>query len=335
MPGPDAITAERPASPPLPHSMAAPPAGAPFTAPVPPGGYAWWYIDATSDDGRHAITVIAFIGSVFSPYYAWRGWRDPEDHCTVNVALYGPAPRWAMTERGRNAVRRSAAALMIGGSALRWDNGSLVVTLNETGAPLPRRIAGTLRLTPGVLPAQRFALEPTGKHFWQPIAPRARIEVALRRPAQTWQGAAYFDHNEGSEPVTRGFSSWNWSRAMAPGRTSIFYDTQPLHGAARHIALQISDAGEMQAITPAAEHRLRPGLWGVPRVVRSDAPPVIVRALEDSPFYTRTELRTRLHGADAVTIHESLAAERLRNPLVNLMLPFRMPRFPGRLAAET
>ncbi len=42
-----------------------------FDQPVPPHGYAWWYVDALSDDGRHGITLIAFIGSVFSPYYAW------------------------------------------------------------------------------------------------------------------------------------------------------------------------------------------------------------------------------------------------------------------------
>ncbi len=34
-------------------------------------GYAWWYIDAVSDCGSHALTIIAFVGSVFSPYYAW------------------------------------------------------------------------------------------------------------------------------------------------------------------------------------------------------------------------------------------------------------------------
>ena len=34
-------------------------------------GYVWWYVDALSDDGRQGLTIIAFIGSVFSPYYAW------------------------------------------------------------------------------------------------------------------------------------------------------------------------------------------------------------------------------------------------------------------------
>ncbi len=36
-----------------------------------PAATRWWYVDALSDDGRHGLTLIAFIGSVFSPYYAW------------------------------------------------------------------------------------------------------------------------------------------------------------------------------------------------------------------------------------------------------------------------
>ncbi len=78
---------------------------------VPHGGYAWWYLDALSDDGAHGLTIIAFIGSVFSPYYAWarrHGPADPANHCALNVALYGPrGKRWCMTERGAG---RSAAA---------------------------------------------------------------------------------------------------------------------------------------------------------------------------------------------------------------------------------
>ena len=38
-----------------------------FDAPVQPGGYAWWYVDALSDDGCHGLTIIAFVGSVFRP----------------------------------------------------------------------------------------------------------------------------------------------------------------------------------------------------------------------------------------------------------------------------
>lgn len=42
-----------------------------FNQPVPERGYCWWYVDALSDDGKHGITIIAFIGTVFSPWYAW------------------------------------------------------------------------------------------------------------------------------------------------------------------------------------------------------------------------------------------------------------------------
>ena len=75
-------------------------------------GYLWWYFDALSDDGRLGFTVIAFVGSVFSPYYAAArraGRGDPDHHCAINVALYGEGPhRWAHTERGRDALHRSA-----------------------------------------------------------------------------------------------------------------------------------------------------------------------------------------------------------------------------------
>ncbi|MFN5903357.1 MAG: aminoacyl-tRNA hydrolase [Novosphingobium sp.] len=54
------------------------------------------------------MSIIAFVGSVFSPYYAWahgRGNGDPDDHCSLNVCLYGPgARRWTMTERGRSVA---------------------------------------------------------------------------------------------------------------------------------------------------------------------------------------------------------------------------------------
>ena len=38
-----------------------------FNEPVARNGYSWWYVDGLSDDGSQGITLIAFIGSVFSP----------------------------------------------------------------------------------------------------------------------------------------------------------------------------------------------------------------------------------------------------------------------------
>ena len=37
-----------------------------FDLNIPSNGYGWWYMDGLSDDGAKAVSVIAFIGSVFS-----------------------------------------------------------------------------------------------------------------------------------------------------------------------------------------------------------------------------------------------------------------------------
>ena len=112
-----------------------------FAEPVADNGYRWWYLDALSDDGRSGITIIAFIGSVFSPYYAWRRERGPTpaiEHCALNIALYQPGnSRWAMTERGRRHVQRSVNTLRIGPSKLHWENGALMINFDERCAPLP------------------------------------------------------------------------------------------------------------------------------------------------------------------------------------------------------
>src|SRR6056297_1090452 len=70
-----------------------------FAEPVVDDGYLWWYVDAISDDGKQAITMIIFVGSVFSPYYAKarrKALTPAENHCAFNTILYGPAgkKRW-------------------------------------------------------------------------------------------------------------------------------------------------------------------------------------------------------------------------------------------------
>ena len=87
-----------------------------FDLTVPPDGYAWWYVDGISDDGAHAVSVIGFIGSVFSPWYGWSGRRNPADHCCINVALYGRGGRWTMTDRGESALRQSPDTFEVGPS---------------------------------------------------------------------------------------------------------------------------------------------------------------------------------------------------------------------------
>ena len=183
--------------------------GPDFSKIVPPNGYAWWYVDALSDDGQNGITIIAFIGSVFSPYYAFarrNGPADPLNHCAINVAVYTKGSnRWAMTERPRGAVSRTSNLFTVGPSNLSWDGKSLVIRIDEITVPIPRRLRGTIRVVPTAITQQAFTLNESGNHRWWPIAPCARVQVALDQPHLRWQGDGYFDMNRGDAPLESGF----------------------------------------------------------------------------------------------------------------------------------
>jgi carotenoid 1,2-hydratase len=311
-----------------------------FDIAVAPGGYAWWYLDALSDDGHHGLTVIAFIGSVFSPYYAWArgrsagGFAEALNHCVFNVALYGTGrsghgKRWAMTERGARHVERSASHLRIGPSAVEWDGDTLTLHIDEVTAPWPARIRGTLRLHPAALMGQVHALDGAGAHRWQPIAPCARVEVDLAQPAWRWSGPGYFDSNHGERALERDFVRWDWSRAtLADGRTLALYDVTRRQGAPLSLALAFDTDGSVQAFEAPPRASLPPGGWRVDRATRSDAGSVakVEQTLEDAPFYARSVVSASLLGQPVKAVHESLSLERFSAPWVRMLLPFRMPR---------
>ena len=284
------------------------------------------------------MTLIAFVGSVFSPYYrrAWRAGRAvAEDHCAINVALYSPgAGRWTMTERGRARVRRSADRFEVGPSALQWGADGLRIDIDEVATPLPRRVRGTIRLRPQGLSRFVAPLDAAGRHRWGPIAPCARIEVQLDAPALRWSGHAYLDSNEGDEPVSEAFDSWDWMRApLADGSTAVVYDVRERGGAERLIGARFAPDGSSQALAVPPRLPLPDSAWRVRRQVCSEAPgtrggdaPRVLRTLEDTPFYNRNVVSAQL-GAERVTaMHESFDARRFAAPWVQALLPFRMPR---------
>jgi carotenoid 1,2-hydratase len=283
-----------------------------------------------SDDGEHGITLIAFIGSVFSPYYAWRRRRGPADplrHCALNVALYGQTRRWAMTERGAARIARAADTFAIGPSALHWDGDALVMTINERGMPFGQPLRGTVKVWPQAFTGRSFTLDAAGLHRWSPLAPRAHVEVALTQPRLRWTGTGYLDSNDGDVPLERSFARWHWSRAAMPDATAILYDVSPLAGAGTSLALRIDRAGTVSNFAPPAEVSLRPTRWGIRRATRADGGAAEVReTLEDTPFYARSVLNTHLLGHEVTAMHESLSLSRFSKPWVQAMLPFRMPR---------
>jgi carotenoid 1,2-hydratase len=253
---------------------------------------------------------------------------DPDNFCSLNVALYSRhARRWSMTERGRRLCQRDATRFTIGPSQLQWDGQALNVSIDEVCAPIPHRIRGRIRLEPERLLDFSTALDPAGEHRWGPLAPAARIEVALDAPAQSWSGQAYMDSNEGDEPIERAFHSWDWSRSrMADGSTAVLYDMQYADKSEGLLSLRFDTAGGVQPFAAPPRQTLAPTRWRLPRGMRSDAQVRVQEQLEDTPFYQRALLQSGLLGETVTSFHESLSIPRLVSPVVRAMLPWRMPR---------
>jgi carotenoid 1,2-hydratase len=297
---------------------------------VAPNGYRWWYLDALSDDGAHGLTIIGFVGSVFSPYYAWarrRGFADPENYCAINVALYGRGgKRWCMTERGARDVARDEDHFAVGPSAMAWRDGSLEITIAETTVPVPRRVRGVVRLTPSALSDHQERLDAAGLHGWQPVAPFARVTAAFESPALRWSGAGYHDMNWGAEPLEKAFTSWTWSRAAVKDAAYVLYDTQRRDGSRYAFALRFDAQGRASPCPMPKTVALGRSAWHMDLETPSETPATIISPLEDTPFYARSLVAAQIDGAPVTSFHESLSLDRFRNPVVQAMLPFRMPR---------
>ena len=301
-----------------------------FDVSVPNSGYRWWYVDGMNEDGSCGIVVIAFIGSVFSPYYfraRRHGAADPQDHVAINVGLYGPRRNlWAMTERSRRSLERDSDFFRVGPSHLTWRDGRLEIDIHERSAPLGLRISGRVVVEPAFINARDFQLDAGGRHRWRPVAPDARIAVQLDRPQLSWQGDGYIDTNAGERALEDDFVRWNWSRAARRSETQINYAVTQVDGRDRALALAFDESGAVSERDVPAESQLPGTLWKVDRPARSHTPSVLLRTLEDTPFYTRSVLSASADDEQFLMMHESLDLERFRSRWVRTLLPFRMPR---------
>ena len=300
-----------------------------FAQPVPDSGYRWWYVDGFSECGRFGVTVIAFIGSVFSPYYfraRQRGHGSPMNHVSLNVILYGPEKsRWCMTERGAAALTQQSDRLVIGPSDITITEKGLSIAVQERATPWGQRVSGVISVGFERTVQTCFQLDDAQCHWWWPIAPLASIQVAMEQPALSWQGTAYVDSNFGVAPIENGFTSWNWCRGHTPeGHCEIHYDAQLRSGEDKRVSLLIDETGDVQRTDSPALQQLKKGpIWRIARPARLPvSTQASLKTLEDTPFYTRSQLRV----SDRQFMHESLDLTRFCQPWVQWLLPFRMPR---------
>jgi carotenoid 1,2-hydratase len=311
-----------------------------FDTPVPADGYRWWYLDALSDCGQHGLTLIAFVGSVFSPYYAWARQRTPghtpaENYCAINVALYQKnAPRWALTERGSAQLRRTERTFHVGPSSLMWKSDGLHIAIKERCAPFPFKLDGEILVHGNFREDFQYSLDTQVHHHWGPIAPFASVTLDLKHPKVNWSGKAYFDSNAGSVPLEHDFIRWDWSRVVTPeGDTDVWYDIDLREGGATLLGERFYASGAVSSLLKAPEFStdrqpLPTGpIWRVPRTTRLPHETTrIVRTLEDTPFYTRSMIHTQRAGIHSEGVHESLDLDRFSSRWVQMLLPFRMPR---------
>lgn len=236
-----------------------------------------------------------------------------------------------MTERGQGAVAREADSLAIGPSQVRWDGGALEIDIVEGDTrlfvPWQRPVRGRVRVIPEALNRTAFALDPHQNHIWHCLAPCARIEVDMAEPGLSWRGRAYFDHNRGREPLESGFNMWHWSRAHLKEGALVCYEGERVDGSLFASALQFDRNGVPEPVELPSIAQLPRSRWRIPRRTRSDIGVARVRRTwEDTPFYARSELASRFAGQEVVAVQESLDMRRFSSPLVQFMLPYRMPR---------
>jgi carotenoid 1,2-hydratase len=231
-----------------------------------------------------------------------------------------------MTERPRGAVSRTANSFTVGPSSLFWDGKSLTIRLDEITVPIPGRIRGTVRVAPTAITQQAFTLGEKGHHVWWPIAPCARVQVALDHPHLRWQGDGYFDMNRGDTPLEQGFSDWQWARGAMREGAVILYEAQRRDGSRIDLAMTFDPQGRMQTFLAPPMVALKRTGWRVGRSVRSEGAAGVVKTFEDAPFYARSVVSAKLLGEPVTLMHESLSLDRFAMPVVQAMLPFRMPR---------
>lgn len=295
---------------------------------VPPDGYAWWYVDGISRHGNLAVSVIGFIGSVFSPWYGWSGRRNPADHCCINVALYGRGGRWTMTDRGESALRRSEATLEVGPSRMHWDGTALTIHIDEMSVPHLDRLKGTIRVHPAAIAKVELPLHPNGAHVWRPFAPVAEIEVNLDRPGWRWTGHGYLDANFGRRALEADFRTWTWARLPSRDGAVCLYDAARRDGSTLAAAVRFDAEGRATPFEPPPPARLGRSRWALPRVTRADqgTRPEQVKAMLDAPFYCRSAIRTTIQGETSVGVHEALDLDRFAKPWLKPMLALKVPR---------
>lgn len=237
-----------------------------------------------------------------------------------------------MTDRGRAALRQTPDQLTVGPSSMRWQDDKLIIEVDEvSGPPVISRVRGTITVSPRAITSVELALTPDGAHVWRPFAPVSDIDVQLEAPGWQWSGHGYFDANFGTRALEEDFSFWTWGRYPTTRGATCIYDADRRDGTTLDMAIDFDRTGNASIGSAPPAVRFKNSNWQVRRETRADPghTPKQVMAMLDAPFYSRSVVKTVLHGETVSGVHEALDLDRFASPWLKPMLAFRVPRRSG------
>lgn len=233
-----------------------------------------------------------------------------------------------MTDRGKSALHQTADRIDIGPSHVRWENGKLVLSINEMSWPHCQKIKGDIIIEPSAMTKIEVPLKADGTHIWRPFAPTSAIKVRLNRQGWNWDGHGYFDANFGTAALEDDFDYWTWARLPHGDGTVCFYDVLDRQGQATEAAIRFDDLGNASFFEAPPKQDMRRSLWLLKREARGDNGfrPRQVKQMLDAPFYCRSAIEADIEGERVVGVHEALDLRRFASAFLKPMLAVKVPR---------
>lgn len=233
-----------------------------------------------------------------------------------------------MTERGEKVTQQTNNIFQVGPSSFKWIKEKLIVDIDEVTNPHFKRLKGQVIVEPAYISDIEVLLKNDGTHIWRPFAPLAKINVNLNLEGWNWSGHGYLDGNFGTRALEDDFSYWTWSRLIGKNGAMAFYDAQRRQGDDLRLGLEFNKSGKLEIIEDIPKKRFPRSLWQVYRETRSDADyqPKQIQSMLDTPFYSRSKIRTKISGQEVEGVHEALDLNRFASPLIKPMLALRIPR---------
>ncbi len=275
-----------------------------------PGGFCWWYAEASDGDGNAIVLIWAF-GLPFLPGHTAAIRRGngalPTDKPALNVVVYRAGqPVFYVLRELREAFWDGAGRWQFGDthieSVLADGKLALRVELNVPVAGEEAPLTGSLVLTGRV--AQTAGLElgfGPSPHLWTPQFGPSFASAALQCGDFRWRlaGRGYHDRNASPVPLHElGIATWLWARAALPDRDRIVYALWPAERAPPQLnGLDVFADGRAVAVHDlalvadgAATTRYGMPDWRSLAIAHAGAPWLTVqlgRCVDDGPFYRR------------------------------------------------